>query len=59
MKGLYQVTAMRAKKIISSEVYGNIAEKDTLFNRLMSIHKIPHTRRNEWKLQDIKLNKEI
>lgn len=59
MKGLYQVTAMRANKIISSEVYGNIAEKDTLFNRLMSIHKIPHTRRNEWKLQDIKLNKEI
>jgi len=59
MKGLYQVTAMRANKIISSEVYGNIAEKDTLFTRLMSIHKIPHTRRNEWKLQDIKLNKEI
>jgi len=59
MKGLYQVTAMRAKKIISSEVYGNIAEKDTLFNRLMSIHKIPHTRRNEWKLQEVKLNKEI
>ena len=59
MKGLYQVTAMRAKKIISSEVYGNIAEKETLFNRLMSLHKIPHTRRHEWKLQEIKLNKEI
>ncbi len=59
MKGLYQVTAMRAKKIISSEVYGNIAEKDVLFNRLMSIHEIPHTRRNEWKLQEVKLNKEI
>ena len=59
MKGLYQVTAMRAKKIISSEVYGNIAEKETLFNRLMSLHKIPHTRRHEWKLQDVKLNKEI
>ena len=59
MKGLYQVTAMRAKKVISSEVYGNIAEKDTLFNRLMSIHKIPHTRRNEWKLQEVKLNKKI
>ncbi len=59
MKGLYKVTAMRAKKIISSEVYGNIAEKDKLFNRLMSRHKIPHSRRHEWKLQDIKLNKEI
>ena len=59
MKGLYQVTAIRAKKVISSEVYGNIAEKETLFNRLMSRHKIPHTRRHEWKLQDIKLNKEI
>jgi len=27
MKGLYQVTAMRAKKVISEEVYGNIAER--------------------------------
>ena len=34
-------------------------EKETLFNRLMSRHKIPHSRRNEWKLQDVKLNKEI
>jgi len=59
MKGLYQVTAMRAKKIISSEVYGNIAEKETLFNRLMTRHKISHARRHEWKLQNIKLNKEI
>ena len=59
MKGLYHVTAMRSKKVISEEVYGNIAEKDVLFNRLMSRHKIPHARRHEWKLQDIKLNKEI
>lgn len=59
MKGLYQVTAIRAKKVISEEVYGNIAEKDVLFNRLMTRHKIPHARRHEWKLQDIKLNKEI
>jgi len=59
MKGLYQVTAMRSKKVISEEVYGNIAEKDVLFNRLMSRHKIPHARRHEWKLQGIKLNKEI
>ena len=59
MKGLYQVTAMRANKVISSEVYGNIAKKETLFNRLMSRHKIPHARRHEWKLQEVKLNKEI
>lgn len=59
MKGLYQVTAMKAKKIITSEVYGNIAEKNVLFNRLMTRHKIPHSRRHEWKLQDVKLNKEI
>jgi hypothetical protein len=59
MKGLYQVTARRASKIITSEVYGNIAEKDVLFNRLMTRHKIPHARRHEWKLQEVKLNKEI
>jgi len=59
MKGLYQVTAMRSKKVISEEVYGNIADKDVLFNRLMTRHKIPHARRHEWKLQGIKLNKEI
>lgn len=59
MKGLYQVTARRGGKLVTSEVYGNIAEKETLFNRLMSRHKIPHSRRNEWKLQDVKLNKEI
>lgn len=59
MKGLYQVTAIRSNRVISEEVYGNIAEKDMLFNRLMTRHKIPHSRRHEWKLQDIKLNKEI
>ncbi len=59
MKGLYQVTARRSNRVISEEVYGNIAEKETLFNRLMTRHKIPHARRHEWKLQDIKLNKEI
>ena len=59
MKGLYQVTARRSNRVISEEVYGNIAEKETLFNRLMTRHKIPHERRHEWKLQDIKLNKEI
>jgi len=40
-------------------VYGNIAEKETLFNRLMSRHKIPHSRRHEWKLQETKLKKQI
>ena len=59
MKGLYQVTARRANKIITSEVYGNIADKETLFNRLMSRHKIPHSRRHEWKLQETKLKKQI
>lgn len=59
MKGLYQVSAMRSNKIISDEVYGNIADKQTLFNRLMTRYKIPHARRHEWKLQNIILNKEI
>jgi len=59
LKGLYKVSARRANKIITSEVYGNIAEKETLFNRLMSRHKIPHSRRHEWKLQETKLNKQI
>ena len=59
MKGLYQVTARRAGREITAEVYGNIAEKQTLFVRLMRNCNIKENKWNEWKLQDVKLNKEI
>ena len=59
MKGLYQVTARRAGREITSEVYGNIADKQTLFIRLMRNHNIKDKKWQEWRLQDIKLNKEI
>lgn len=59
MKGLYQVTARRGGKVITSEVYGSIADKETLFSRLMNRHSIVHSQRHEWKLSDIVLNKEI
>ena len=31
MKGLYQVTAQKGKRILSSEVYGDSDDKDSLF----------------------------
>ena len=44
MKGLYQVTAQKGKRILSSEVYGDSEDKDSLFARLMNRHKIVHSR---------------
>jgi superfamily II DNA or RNA helicase len=59
MKGLYQVTAQKGKKIISSEVYGDSGDKDSLFARLMNRHKIVHSQRPLFKVIEIKLNKDM
>ena len=59
MKGLYQVTAQKGKRILSSEVYGDSDDKDSLFSRLMNRHKIIHSDRPKFKLTDIKLNKNM
>lgn len=59
MKGLIQVTATKGGKTISSEVYGDLANKQVLFARLMNRHKILHSQRNLWKLSEVKLNKQI
>ena len=59
MKGLYQVTAQKGKRILSSEVYGDSDDKDSLFSRLMNRHKIIHSQRPLFKLMDIKLNKDM
>lgn len=59
MKGLYQVTAQKGKRILSSEVYGDSDDKDSLFSRLMNRHKIIHSQRTLFKLTDIKLNKDM
>ena len=59
MKGLIQVTATKGGKIISSEVYGDLANKQVLFSRLMNRNKILHSNRHLWKLTEVKLIKEI
>jgi hypothetical protein len=59
MKGLYQVTAQKGRRIISSEVYGDSDDKDTLFARLMNRHKIVHSQRPLFKVIEIKLNKDM
>lgn len=59
MKGLYQITAQKGRKIISSEVYGDSDDKDTLFARLMNRHKIVHSQRPLFKVIEIKLNKDM
>tara|TARA_R110002072_G_scaffold97926_2_gene215426 strand:- start:2740 stop:2922 length:183 start_codon:yes stop_codon:yes gene_type:complete len=59
MKGVIEVTATRAGKTIESEVYGDLADRETLFARLMNHKKIIHSQRNLWKLSNVKLIKEI
>ena len=59
MKGLIQITAAKGRKIISSEVYGDLAYQSTLLGRLMNRHKIIHSERNLWKILDVKLIKQI
>ena len=59
MKGLIQVTATKGGKTISNEVYGDLANKQVLFARLMNRNKILHSNRYLWKLTEVKLIKEI
>jgi len=59
LKGLIQVTATKGKKKLSSEVYGDTEDEDTLKARLMNNHKIIHGERPQWKVTNIKLNKVI
>jgi hypothetical protein len=59
MKGLIKVTATKGGKTISSEVYGDLANKQVLFARLMNRNKILHSNRYLWKLTEVKLIKEI
>ena len=59
MKGKIKVTAMKSGKIITAEVFGDLADRETLFSRLMNRHKVLHKDRNLWKLSDVKLIKEI
>ena len=54
MKGLYKVTAQKGRKTISSEVYGDSEDKDSLFARLMNRHKIIHSQRPLFKITEIK-----
>ncbi len=63
MRGLIQVTASKGtkknKKFVTSQVYGDIEDEDTLKGRLMNRHKIVHGDRPKWELTDIIMNKEI
>ncbi len=59
MKGLIQVTATKGGKTIASEVYGDLANKQVLFARLMNRNKILHSNRHLWKITEVKLIKEI
>jgi hypothetical protein len=59
MRGLIQVTATKGGKTITSEVYGDLADKQTLFDRLMNRHKIVHNERHLWKLSSVVINEEV
>ena len=59
MKGLIQVTATKGKKTLSSEVYGDTEDKDTLKARLMNRYKVVHGERPQWNITSVKLNKVI
>lgn len=59
MKGLIKVTATKGGKTITSNVYGDLANKKVLFVRLMNRHKVLLRDRNLWKLTDVKLIKKI
>ena len=59
MKGLIKVTATKGGKTITSKVFGDLANKQVLFSRLMNHNKVLHSNRHLWKLTDVKLIKEI
>ena len=59
MKGLIQVTATKGGRTITSEVFGDMGEKETLFGQLMNRHKIVHNERHLWKLSSVVINEEV
>jgi len=59
MKGVYEITATKGGKSITSEVYGSLSDKDALFQRLMNRHKILHSQRYLWKIASTNLVKKI
>lgn len=59
MKGLFEVSARSSNKVITGEVYGSLSDKQTLFARLMNRFKVKINDRYKWKLQDVKLKKQI
>jgi hypothetical protein len=59
MKGLIEVTATKGGKTITEDVYGDLADNEGLFARLMNRHKVLHSQRLLWKLSEVKLIKEI
>ena len=59
MKGLIQLTATKGGRTITSEVFGDMGDKEMLFGQLMNRHQVPTNERNLWKLTEVKLNKEV
>jgi hypothetical protein len=59
MKGLIEVTATKGGKVMTDEIYGDLADKASLFARLMNRNKVLHSQRSLWRLTNIKLIKEI
>jgi len=59
MKGLYEITATKGGKSITSEVFGSMANKEQLFQLLMNRHKILHSERILWKMTSTNLIKQI
>jgi len=59
MKGVYEITATKGGKSITSEVFGSLADKEGLFQRLMNRHKILHSDRHLWKMTSTNLVKQI
>lgn len=59
MKGKIKASATKGGKTISSEIFGDLAKKEAIFQTLMNRHKVLHKDRNLWKLSEVKLIKEI
>jgi hypothetical protein len=55
--GTYSVSATKGGKTITAEVLGDLANKETLFARLMNRNKINLNDRHLWKLSETKLVK--
>ena len=59
MRGLIQVTATKGGRTITTEVFGDLADRENLFGLLMNRHKINHSERNLWKLSSVVINEEL